>query len=43
MLRAGGVKLSPSGVITADELMARLRVAIGANELSAGLNQRMLP
>jgi uncharacterized protein (TIGR02117 family) len=43
MLRAGGVKLSPSGVITADELMARLRVAIGANELSAGLNQRMGP
>lgn len=32
MLRAGGVKLSPSGVITADDLMARLRAAIGANE-----------
>ncbi|MDH3667688.1 MAG: DUF2459 domain-containing protein [Paracoccaceae bacterium] len=36
MLRAGGVKLSPSGIITADELMARLRVAIGADELSGG-------
>jgi uncharacterized protein (TIGR02117 family) len=33
MLRAGGVRLSPSGVITADELMARLHVAIAANEL----------
>jgi uncharacterized protein (TIGR02117 family) len=39
MLRAGGVNLSPSGVITADELMARLRAAIGANELSDRLNQ----
>jgi hypothetical protein len=39
MLRAGGVNLSPSGVITADELMARLRAAIGANELSGRLNQ----
>ncbi len=29
MLRAGGVDLSPSGVITADELMARLRAALG--------------
>ena len=29
MLRAGGVKLSPSGVITADDLMARLRAALG--------------
>ena len=29
MLRAGGVELSPTGVITADELVARLRAAIG--------------
>ena len=36
MLRSGGVTLSPTGVITADELIARLRVAIGANELSGG-------
>ncbi len=43
MLRAGGVDLSPSGIITADELMARLRVAIGANELSGGLDQRLGP
>lgn len=28
MLRAGGVAVSPSGVITADELMARLRTAL---------------
>jgi uncharacterized protein (TIGR02117 family) len=41
MLRAGGVELSPSGVITADQLMARLRVAIGANELSGGFNQQL--
>ncbi len=27
MLRAGGVKLSPSGVVTADDLLARLRAA----------------
>jgi uncharacterized protein (TIGR02117 family) len=43
MLRAGGVKLSPSGIITADELMARLRKVIGANELSGDLNQRLGP
>jgi uncharacterized protein (TIGR02117 family) len=30
MLRAGGVNLSPSGVITADGLVARLRAAIGS-------------
>ena len=30
MLRAGGVNLSPSGVITADDLVARLRAAIGS-------------
>ena len=29
MLQAGGVALSPSGVTTADELMDRLRVAVG--------------
>ena len=34
MLRAGGVNLLPSGVITADELMARLRAAVGSNQLS---------
>jgi hypothetical protein len=28
MLRAGGVKLSPTGIISADELMARLRAAM---------------
>lgn len=37
MLRAGGVEVSPTGVITADELMARLRIAIGAKEPSRGL------
>jgi len=31
MLRAGGVDLSPSGVVTADDLMARLRAAAGAD------------
>jgi len=36
-LRAGGVDLSPSGIITADELMARLRAAVGSNQLSGGL------
>lgn len=30
-LRAGGVDLLPSGIITADELVARLRAAIGSN------------
>ncbi len=28
MLRAGGVNISPSGIVTADELMARLRAAL---------------
>ena len=36
MLRAAGVNLSPSGVITADDLVARLRAAIGSNRLSDG-------
>ena len=36
MLRIAGVKLSPSGISTADELMARLRIAISADELSDG-------
>jgi len=36
MLRAGGVNLSPSGVITADDLMTRLRAAVGAGRLSGG-------
>ncbi len=36
MLRAGGVNLSPYGVFTADELVARLRAAVGSNQLSAG-------
>ena len=31
MLRASGVKLSPSGVITADDLVARLRAALDEN------------
>jgi uncharacterized protein (TIGR02117 family) len=31
MLRAGGVKLSPTGIITADELMSRLRAALDEN------------
>jgi len=31
MLRAGGVKLSPSGVVTADDLMARLRATAGSD------------
>jgi uncharacterized protein (TIGR02117 family) len=30
MLRAGGVNLSPSGVVTADDLVARLRAAVGS-------------
>ena len=34
MLRAGGVALSPSGVMTADELMARLRTATKTKERS---------
>ena len=28
MLRAGGVALSPSGIVTADGLMARLRAVL---------------
>ena len=43
MLRAGGVRLSPSGIVTADELMARLRAAIGANEFSRSDNQGSEP
>ena len=39
MLRAGGVKVSPSGIITADELMARLRTATGESELSGSRNR----
>ena len=35
-LRAAGVNLSPSGIITADELVARLRAAVGSNQLSGG-------
>lgn len=31
MLRAGGVKLPPSGVVTADDLMKRLRAAVGSD------------
>ena len=31
MLRAGGVAVSPSGVVTADDLMSRLRAALAAN------------
>lgn len=34
MLRSGGVNLSPSGVITADGLMMRLRAAVEAGRLS---------
>ena len=34
MLRAGGVNLSPPGIITADDLMTSLRAAIGAGRLS---------
>lgn len=30
ILRAGGVDLSPSGVVTADDLVARLRTAVGS-------------
>lgn len=40
MLRAGGVKLSPSGISTADALMARLRNAVGEDERSVSLNQK---
>lgn len=35
MLRAGGVGLSPSGVVTADDLMTRLRAAPGAEAVPA--------
>jgi len=38
MLRAGGVNLSPSGVFTADELVARLRAA-GRGQEVPGLGQ----
>ncbi len=31
MLQAGGVALSPSGIVTADDLMDRLRRAVGAD------------
>ncbi len=34
MLRAGGVNLSPSGVVTADDLMTRLRAALAGDRLS---------
>ncbi len=43
MLRSGGVRLSPSGVITADELMARVRTAIGADALSSSHNLQLGP
>ena len=36
MLRAGGVNLSPSGVVTADELVARLHAAVSLDRLSGG-------
>jgi len=36
MLRAGGVNLSTFDVITADDLMTRLRAAVGAGRLSGG-------
>lgn len=36
MLRAGGVNLSPSGVVTADELVARLRAVVNLARLSGG-------
>ncbi len=43
MLRSAGIDLSPSGVITADELMARLRAAIGSDEPSGGLAEPAAP
>jgi hypothetical protein len=36
MLRAGGVNLSPSGVVTADDLVARLRAAVSLDRRSGG-------
>lgn len=36
MLRIAGVQLSPAGISTADELMGRLRMAIGEDKLSDG-------
>lgn len=36
MLRAGGVAVSPAGVVTAGQAMARLRAAVGADEASGG-------
>jgi uncharacterized protein (TIGR02117 family) len=36
ILRTGGLALSPSGVVTADDLMARLRDAVAAPRLGAG-------
>ncbi len=35
MLRAGGVNLSPTGVVTADDLMTRLRAALAGDQLSS--------
>ncbi len=35
-LRAGGVNLSPTGIITADELVARLRAAVSLDRRSGG-------
>lgn len=36
MLRAGGVNLSPAGIVTAEDLMLRLRVAVTLALLSPG-------
>ncbi len=36
ILRTGGVDLSPSGIVTADEMMERLRVSVNLDRRSAG-------
>ncbi len=36
MLRAGGVNLSSTGIVTAEDLMVRLRAAVALARLSAG-------
>lgn len=43
MLSSGGIKVSPSGVVTADAVMARLRTAIQADAVSGGSNMRSGP
>ncbi|MBM3518845.1 MAG: DUF2459 domain-containing protein, partial [Alphaproteobacteria bacterium] len=43
MLRAAGLRLSPSGVVTADKLMARLRAALASDRPSGGQPPALAP